>query len=70
LTGSDFTYADIVAHNTFGYANMVTQGMYDGWDIVAEVPGLGDALAAIAARETTKKVDAAQQAALQEFMAA
>jgi len=68
LTGSEFTFADIVAHNTFGYANMVTQTMY-GWDIVADVPGLGDAIAAIAARETTKKVDADQQVALQAFMA-
>lgn len=69
LTGSDFTYADIVAHNTFGYANMVTQAIYQ-WDIVAEVPGLGDALQAIAARDTTKKCDADQQISLKAFMAA
>jgi len=69
LTGAQFTYADIVAHNTFGYAGMVAKAVY-GWDIVAEVPGLGAALAAIAARDNTKKVDADQQAALQAFMAA
>jgi glutathione S-transferase len=69
LMGKEFTYADIVAHNSFGYANMVTQAIY-GWDIVAAVPGLGDALAATAARAATKKVDADQQAALQAFMAA
>jgi len=69
LMGSEFSYADIVAHNTFGYANATTQAVY-GWDIVAEVPGLGDALAATAARETTQKVDADQQAALQAFLAA
>lgn len=69
LTGSNFTYADIVAHNAFGYANMVTQAIYE-WDIVAEVPGLGGALQAIAARETTKKCDADQQSAMEAFMAA
>lgn len=69
LMGKEFTYADIVAHNSFGYANMVTQAIYD-WDIVAAVPGLGDALAATAARAATKQVDADQQAALQAFMAA
>ncbi len=69
LMGKEFTCADIVAHNSFGYANMVTQAIYD-WDIVAAVPGLGDALGAIAAREATKRVDADQQAALQAFMAA
>tara|TARA_R110002096_G_scaffold22675_8_gene72705 strand:- start:1167 stop:1814 length:648 start_codon:yes stop_codon:yes gene_type:complete len=69
LMGKEFTYADIVAHNSFGYANMVTQAIYD-WDIVAAVPGLDDALAATAARASTKRVDADQQAALQAFMAA
>lgn len=69
LTGSDFSYADIVAYNSFGYANMVTQAVYQ-WDIVAAVPELGDALKAIGARETTRKVDADQQTALAAFMAA
>ena len=52
LMGAEFTYADIVAHNTFGYANMMTEAVY-GWNIVAAVPGLGDALAATAARDAT-----------------
>lgn len=69
LMGSELTNADIVAHNTFGYANAATQAIYD-WDIVAAVPGLGDSLAATAAREATKKVDADQQAAMAAFMAA
>ena len=69
LCGSNFTYADIVAHSTFGYVNMVTQAIY-GWDVVAEVAGLGDSLAATSARESTKKVDADQGAALEAFMAA
>ena len=68
LTGTDFTYADIVAHNTFGYANMATQAIYD-WDIVGEVPGLGESLAETNAREATKKVDADQAVALEAFMA-
>jgi glutathione S-transferase len=68
LTGADFTYADIVAHNTFGYANMATQAIYD-WDIIGEVPGLGESLAATNAREATKKVDADQAVALEAFMA-
>ena len=68
LIGADFTYADIVAHNTFGYANMATQAIYD-WDIVGEVPGLGESLAATNAREATKKVDADQAVALEAFMA-
>ncbi len=68
LTGADFTYADIVAHNTFGYANMATQAIY-GWDIVGDVPGLGASLAATNEREATKKVDADQAVALEAFMA-
>ncbi|MFT4580893.1 MAG: glutathione S-transferase [Gammaproteobacteria bacterium] len=69
LCGEKFTYADIVAHNSFGYCNMATQAIY-GWDIVAAVPGLGDALAKTAARDTTKKVDLDLAAAMQAFMAA
>ncbi|MFT4560930.1 MAG: glutathione S-transferase [Gammaproteobacteria bacterium] len=67
--GESFGYADIVAHNSFGYSGMATQAIY-GWDIVAAVPGLGDSLAKTAARETTKKVDADLAAAMQAFMAA
>ncbi len=63
LCGSEFTYADIVAHNTFGYAGMVGQAIY-GWDLVAEVPGLAESLAATNARESTKRVDADQAEAL------
>lgn len=69
LCGSEFTYADIVAHNTFGYAGMAMKAVYDGWDIVAAVPGLAASLEATSAREATQKVDADQQAALQAFMA-
>ena len=69
LCGSEFTYADIVAHNTFGYAGLAMKAIYDGWDIAAAVPGLAASLAATNERDATKKVDADQQAALKAFMA-
>lgn len=69
LCGSEFTYADIVAHNAFGYPGMALQAIYDGWEISAEVPGLKQSLEATDTREATKRVDADQQAALQAFMA-
>jgi glutathione S-transferase len=69
VCGSEFSYADIVAHNTFGYAGMVMKTIYGGWDIVAAVPGLGASLQATSARDAAKKVDADQQAALRAFMA-
>ncbi len=68
LCGTEMTYADVVAYHTFQYANMVTTKIYD-WDIIAAVPGMKDALAAVAARPTSKKVDGDQQAALAAFMA-
>ena len=66
FTGSEFTYVDIIAYHCFSYPVNVAQAIYD-WDILAEVPGLKDALAAIAAREHCQKVDAEWQAALTEF---
>ncbi len=68
VCGADFTLADVYAYYTFGYASMALDKIY-GWDIVAEVPGLKGSLDAIARCEATKKVDAAQQAALAAFMA-
>jgi glutathione S-transferase len=68
VCGTDMTYADIYAYYSFPYANMVTQKLYN-WDIVAAVPGLAGALAAVGARATTKKVDADQQAAMAAFAA-
>jgi glutathione S-transferase len=68
LCGSDLTYADVYAYCTFPYANMVTTKVYN-WDIIAAIPGLKDALAAVGARPSAKKVDADQQAALAAFMA-
>ena len=67
ICGADFTYADIVAHNTFGYAGMVGNAIY-GMDLAKEVPGLADSLAATNARPSSQKVDADQQAALKALM--
>ena len=63
IAGSEFSYADIVAHNTLGYATMVAKAIYD-WDIIAEVPGLAEAMAETNKRPTTQQVVAAQQEAL------
>jgi glutathione S-transferase len=68
LAGAELSYADIYAYHTFPYANMVTQKLYN-WDIVAAVPGLKEALAAVGSRATSKKVDADQQAAMAAFAA-
>jgi len=68
LAGSELSYADIYAYHTFPYANMVTQKLYN-WDIVAAVPGLKEAMAAVGSRATAKKVDADQQAAMAAFAA-
>ena len=68
LCGSEMTYADIYAYHSFPYANLVTTKLY-GWDVIAALPGLKDAMAAVAARATSRKVDADQQAALAAFMA-
>lgn len=68
LAGPELTYADIYAYYTFPYANMVTQKLYN-WDIVAAIPGLKEALAAVGARPGVKKADADQQVAMAAFAA-
>jgi len=62
LCGDQFSLVDIYAYYTLGYAAIALKAVY-GWDIVAEVPGLGAVLERIKARATTQQVDAAQQAA-------
>ena len=62
LCGDQFSLVDIYAYYTLGYAAIALKAVY-GWDIVAEVPGLGAVLERIKARATTQRVDAAQQAA-------
>ncbi|MEN9728745.1 MAG: hypothetical protein RL434_3111 [Pseudomonadota bacterium] len=68
LCGHQMTYADVYAYHSFPYANLVTGKLY-GWDIIAAVPGLKEALAQVAARPASHKVDADQQTALAAFMA-
>jgi len=62
LCGDQFSLVDIYAYYTLGYAAIALNAVY-GWDIVAEVPGLGAVLERIKARAKTQQVDAAQQAA-------
>jgi glutathione S-transferase len=62
LCGDQFSLVDIYAYYTLGYAAIALKAVY-GWDIVAEVPGLGAVLERIKARAATQQVDAAQQAA-------
>ena len=66
FTGSEFSYVDIIAYHCFTYPVNVGQAIYE-WDILAEVAGLKESLAAIAAREHCQTVDAGWQAALTEF---
>ena len=62
----DFSYADIMAAQTFVYAAPVCQAVY-GWDIVADAPGLQAAIDGANARPTGAKVSAEQQEALKAF---
>ena len=68
LSGAAFSLTDIYAYYTLGYASQVLQAIYD-WDIQADVPGLKDVMARVAARAATQKTDADQQAALAALMA-
>ncbi len=65
----EFSAADIVAAHTFIYAAPVCQAVY-GWDIVAEVPGLQEAIDATNAREAGAKVAADHGAAMKAFQEA
>lgn len=67
FTGERFSFADSFGFYTFGLANMATTAVYQ-WDIVAEVPGLGECLERIGAREPTQTVNATMQAAMDQFM--
>ena len=68
MMGSDFTYADIVAAQSFPYCNMVSQQLY-GLDVIAAVPGLGATLEKVNARPAGAKVHSEQMAALEAFQA-
>lgn len=62
----EFSYADIMAAQTFVYAAPVCQAVY-GWDIMSEVPGLQAAIDDTNARPAGAKVSAEQQEALKAF---
>ena len=68
ITGSEFTFADIIVYQSFIYPANVAQAFYD-WDIIADVKGLAESRELISAREHCKIVDADWQAALTEFQA-
>jgi glutathione S-transferase len=70
VSGSEFSYADIVVYHAFSYPANVAQAIYKGWDIIAEIPGLKESMEAVATREHCQKVDSEWQAALTEFQAA
>ncbi len=68
LCGSEMSYADVYAYYSFPYANMVAGKVYN-MDLVAAIPGMKEALAAVGARASAKKVDADLQVALAAFAA-
>ena len=68
ITGSEFTFADIIAYQSFVYPANVAQAFYD-WDIISDVKGLAESRELISKREHCQTVDADWQAALTEFQA-
>ena len=68
VMGAQMTYADFFAAHTFSLAGNVARKVY-GWDIVAEVPGLGETLAALAARDSGKAINADMMASMASFQA-
>ena len=62
----EFSYADIMAAQTFVYASPVCQAVYR-WDIIAEVSGLQAAIDRTNARPAGARVSAEQQVALKAF---
>jgi len=68
VSGSEFGNADIFVYHVFRLAKLVLKRIYD-WDIVAEVPGLADHIAAMDERDSTKQVNAANDEAMAALMA-
>ena len=62
----EFSYADIIASQVFGYVAPVCQAVY-GWDVIAEVPSLQITLGLINERDAGKKVASDQAIALKAF---
>jgi glutathione S-transferase len=68
VMGAQMTYADFFAAYTFSLAGNVARKVY-GWDIVAEVPGLGETLAALAGRDSAKAINADMKTSMAAFQA-
>lgn len=68
VMGEELTLADFFAAFTFSLAGTVARKVYD-WDLVAEVPGLGEALARINERDSARAIHADMKAAMAAFQA-
>ena len=68
VMGSEFGNADIVVYYSFRLASQILKRIYD-WDIVKEIPGLAAHIAAMDARDSTKRVIADHDEAMATFMA-
>lgn len=63
VMGSEFGNADIFVYHVFRLASQILKQIYD-WEIVAEVPGLADYIAAMDERDSTKRVIADHEEAM------
>ena len=68
VMGEQMTHADFFATFTFSLAGPVARKVYN-WDLVAEVPGLGETLARLNARESARVINADMKAAMGAFQA-
>jgi glutathione S-transferase len=68
VMGEQMTHADFFAAFTFSLAGNVARKVYN-WDLVAEVPGLGETLARLNARDSAKLVNADMKVAMGAFQA-
>lgn len=68
VMGEQMTHADFFATFTFSLAGLVARKVYS-WDLVAEVPGLGETLARLNARDSAKVINADMKAAMGAFQA-
>ena len=68
VMGEQMTHADFFAAFTFSLAGNVARKVYS-WDLVAEVPGLGETLARLNARDSAKVINADMQAGMAAFRA-
>ena len=68
VMGSEFGNVDIYVYHSFRLASPVLKNTYD-WKPTSEVPGFAEFIAAMKERDSTKKVDADNGAAMSEMMA-